>query len=155
MGNLQKAKSILELVVPRRQKKYNVDHSSSLHAECTLALVYWKLGDTVEATKIYEQVMQTFAKFLKPNRKRRLEIEYYLASCYYELRRYKESLRLAESIQGYMRNVPGKPWADFNNKLIRLCLKAIKLEKVSDRDESVQEGQNEVEDGDDVAADEL
>ena len=111
---------------------------SRWNSECALAIVYKKLGDTYEATKIYEQVTQTQARILNPNDKRRLENEYSLASCYYKLRKYKESLRLAESIQDLLRNVPGLPFADSNAKLIRKCLKAIELEKVSDRDESLQ-----------------
>ena len=145
MGDLLKAKSMMEQVVPMKQEKYKVDHDSRLNSEVGLAQIYEELGDTIEATKIYERVTQTLAKTLEPNNIIRLCIEYQLASCYYDLRRYKESLRLAESMQGFVRNVPGKPMADKNTNLIRRCLKAIELEKVSCRDESLQKSQSEVE----------
>lgn len=132
-GDLLKAKSILEQVVQMKQKKLDVDDDSRFSSEVVLAIVYEKLGDTIEATKIYEQVTQTLAKILAPNNTERLSIWYHLASCYYKLRRYKESLRLAKSIQGFVRNVPGFPFADENTKLIRYCLEAIELEKVSDK----------------------
>ena len=137
MGDLQKAKSIMEQVVSMRRENNYVDDPIRLISERGLALVYKQLGHTIEATKMLEQVTQTQAKLLKSNNIGRLMAEYMLASCYYELRRYKESLRLAESIQALVRNVPGLPRADWNNRLIRKCLEAIDLEKVSDSGESV------------------
>ena len=135
LRDLQKAKSLMEQVVLIKQKTRNVDDRSRWNSECGLALVYKELGDTYEATKIFEQVTQTLAKLQKPNSLDRLQTGHVLASCYYDLRRYQESLRLAESIKDYVRNVPGL--ADLNTKLIRKCLKAIELEKASDRDDPV------------------
>ena len=155
MGDLQKAKSIMEQLVSVNQERYNVNDRSRLKTEYHLAMLYTKLGDTTEATKILEHVTQTQAKFLEPKNVERLETEYMLAECYYDSRRYKEALRLAESNQGHVRNVPGVPLADLNTKLIRKCLKAIELEEASDRDESLQGIQNEIEDGDEDAVDEL
>ena len=145
MGDLQKAKSIMEQVVSMRQNNNNVYDLSRLISERRLAVVYMGLGDTIQATKLFEQVTQTHANFLDPSNVHRLHSEYELASCYYKLRRYKESLRLTESIQDFVRNFPGLPLADRNTDLIRDCLEAIELEEASDRDKSLQEGQNEVE----------
>ena len=135
MGDLQKAKSTMEQVV-QMKREYKVDDPSRLASEGVLALVYIKLGDTIEATKILEQVLQARAK-LKPNNVGLQNNVYHLALCYYRLRRYEESLGLAESIQGFVRNDPRGPLADGNTKLIGKCLKAIELEKASARDESV------------------
>ena len=155
MDDLQKAKSIMEQVVSMRQKKYNVYNFSRLISERTLAVLYRDLGDTIQATKLFEQVTQTIANFIDPSNVHRLYPGYELASCYYKLRRYKESVRLAESIQGFVRNVPGYPLADLNTDLIRLCHEAMELEEGSDKDKSLQEGQNGAEIEDDEDEDEV
>ncbi|KAM0798676.1 hypothetical protein BDR22DRAFT_891074 [Usnea florida] len=154
IGDLQKAKSIMEQVVPMVQANHSVDDPFRLNKERDLAIVYMELGDTTQALELLEHVTQTQARFLEPNDKRRLENEFWLAVCYYELGRYKESLRLAESIQGYVRNLRRSRLADWNTDLIRDCLEAIELEEASDRDVSLKEGQNEAAIEDDEWGDE-
>ena len=140
IGDLQKAKSIFEQAVPTGRR---VDDPLRLDSEMLLVLEYMRSGDMMQATELLEQVDQTEARLLKPNDTRRLKIEYPLAWCYYELRKYKESLRLAESIQGYVRNLGRLRLADWNTELIRLCLEAIELEEAFDRNVSLKESQNE------------
>ena len=155
MGDLQKAKSIMEQVVPMEQAYHSVDNPFRLHSERGLAIVYMELGDTTRATELLEQLMQSEARILKPNDNRRLENEFSLAVCYYESGRYKESLRIAESIQGVVRDFPIKLYADWATEIIRRCLKAIELEEASDSNESLQEGQNEAAIEDDEDEDEV
>ena len=133
LGDRKGAKHAMEQAVLMNQEQYNVDNRLRLDSECKLARMYLESGDTVEATRIFEQVMQTLEKILKPTNSKRLQTAHNLASCYYKLRRYKDSLRLARSIQGFVRTVPRFPFADENTKLIRNCLEAIELEKVSDK----------------------
>ena len=143
IGDLEKARTILEQVVRIDAETLRTENPSRLNSEGLLARIYLKLGDVNEATRILEQVTQTESKHLKPDNPTRLRSEYNLAVCYYKLGRYEESLLLARSIAGFSRNLPAEP---IINILICSCLEAIDSEKLDTRDETLQERQNNVED---------
>ena len=159
IGDLEKAKTLLEQVVRIDREILKPEDPSRLSSEYQLARIYLELGDLDEATKMLEQVTQTRSKYLKPDNPSRLRSEYKLAVCYYDLKRYEESLSLARSIEGHTRNLPKEPLADIGNKLIHLCLTAIDLGNSSVGDENSQERprnildeHDDVEDGEDAGS---
>ena len=142
IDNIQKARTIFEQVVESGTRILKAEDPSQWSAEHNLARVHLLLGDTIEATKIFEQVTQAKARQLKPNNPSRLRSEYWLAKCYYNSGRYEDSLRLAVSLQHLAQNLPGEPLADRITRLIRHCLEAKELEKLSHGYESLQEVEN-------------
>lgn len=128
----------MEHVVQVRTRILKAEDLRRLSPEINLACMCLKLGDTVEATRIFEYVTQTRSKLLKPDDPRRLRSEYLLARCYYESGKYEESLRLARSIEHLAQNSPGHPLAYWNTDVIRNCLEAKERGDVFDRYESSQ-----------------
>ncbi len=139
IDDLRKARTVFEQVVKSGTNILKAEDPSQWSAEHNLARVYLLLGDTIEATKIFEQVTKAKSRHLKPNNPSRLRSEYLLARCYYNSGRYEDSLRLAVSLQHLAQNLPGEPLADRITRLIRHCLEAKDLEKLSDGYESLQE----------------
>lgn len=146
IGDLEKARTILEQVVRIDAETLMAEDPSRLSSEYQLATIYLKLGDVNEATRILEQVTRTRSKHLKPDNPSRLRSEHMLAVCYYTSGKYEESLSLARSIESLTRNLPAEPLANKINILICTCIEAIDSEKLSNRDETLQERQKNVED---------